>query len=65
MTRKPIINEGGIIGTLNNPFNASSDDFLKVREIIIKASMAQSPREKRENIIFSLRLRLESYLKQR
>ena len=65
MPRKPIINEGGIIGSQDNPFNTSSEDFLKVREMIIKASMAQSPREKRENITLSFKFRMESYLEQK
>ena len=62
MTKEYFVNEGGIIGSQNNTFNSSSEDFFKVREIIMKASKSQTPQQKLENNLFSLKLDLEDYL---
>ncbi|MEM1324483.1 MAG: hypothetical protein AAGI23_00935 [Bacteroidota bacterium] len=62
MENKSFLNEGGINGLGEGLVNTNSEDFKYLQRAIKEASMAQSPEQRMENQLLSIRFQMESYL---
>ena len=62
MSKRKIINEGGIIGTGEGLVNQNSKEFKELQRLIKERSSEQDDFEKIQNQLLSLRFRMESYL---
>ena len=61
---KKIINPGGVNGTGKGIVNTNSKEFKTLRNAIVEHAKSQSPQDRIKIELFSLKLQMESYVKQ-
>lgn len=61
MAQKKIINEGGITGSGKGLVNTNSNDFLFLKEAILKESKTQTEKQVAINHLLSLKYQMEDY----